>query len=477
VQPLSPVSDDPIGQILSGAYRVEARIDQGAMGAVFRAEHIRLKRPVAVKLMAAHLADQPGALDRFTREAEIISTLNHPNIVQVLDYNTTERGQPFLVMELLRGRPLDSVIEQHQRLDLRAALKIALQAASGLAAAHSAGIVHRDLKPANIFLVDAGDQLFAKLLDFGISKQASSAPGRPKLTGEFDILGTPEYMPPEQALGRTAAVDHRGDQYALGIILYEMLVGHTPFAADDILALLQMVIRDPPTPPSHHRSDVPPLVDEAILRALSKNPADRFPSIADFADILDLAAAEVRTSMPSPPRTSDLDALGITPTIGPSSTQRPVADEGMTDEEVAAVERRRTSWHSKDPVKATRELIDRARQELGLDSFDLALSCAESAVEIVQATNNADVKALITQNAKLLERIFWRRLGPGTSRLHVGADPITSLNLSPAQAFLMSRLEGNPTIEEALDLSPWPREQTLGQLVGLVRAGHATIRS
>jgi serine/threonine protein kinase len=446
------------------------------MGTVFRAEHIRLKRSVAVKLMAAHLADQPGALDRFTREAEIISTLNHPNIVQVLDYNTTERGQPFLVMELLRGRPLDSVIEQHRRLDLRAALKIALQAASGLAAAHSAGIVHRDLKPANIFLVDAGDQLFVKLLDFGISKQAKAVPG-PKLTGEFDILGTPEYMPPEQALGRTAAVDHRGDQYALGIILYEMLVGHTPFAADDILALLQMVIRDPPVPPSQHRPDVPHLVDEAILRTLNKNPADRFPSVADFADVLDLAAAEVRTSLPSPARTSDLDALGITPMLGPSSTQRPVADEGMTDQEVEAVEKRRTSWHSKDPVKATRELIDRARQELGLDSFDLALSCAESAIEIVLATSNVDVKALITQNAKLLERIFMRRLGPATSRLYLGTDPITSLNLSPAQAFLMSRLEGNPTIEEALDLSPWPREQTLGQLVGLVRAGHATIKA
>jgi len=474
VQPLSPVSSDPIGQILSGAYRVEARIDQGAMGTVFRAEHIRLKRPVAVKLMAAHLADQPGALERFSREAEIISSLNHPNIVQVLDFNTTETGQPFLVMELLRGRALDSVIEQHQRLDLRAALRIALQAASGLAAAHAAGIVHRDLKPANIFLVDAGDQLFAKLLDFGISKQSSSIPG-PKLTGEFDILGTPEYMPPEQALGRTALVDHRGDQYALGVILYEMLVGHTPFAADDILALLQKVIRDEPAPPSQYRPDIPPLVDEAILRALSKAPGDRFATIADFADVLDLAAAEVRTSIASPQRTSDLDALGASPMSGPSSTERPLAgDEDTADTE--ETDKRRTSWHSKDPVKATRELIERARQELGLDSFDLALSCAESAVEISLSANNEEVKTLITQNARLLERIFRRRLGSPNAHLFVSGDPITSLNLSPAQAFLMSRLEANPTVDEALDLSPWRREETLGQLVGLVRAGHVTIR-
>jgi len=452
------------------------------MGTVFRAEHIRLKRPVAVKLMAAHLADQPGALERFSREAEIISSLNHPNIVQVLDFNTTETGQPFLVMELLRGRPLDSVIEQHRRIDLRASLRIALQAASGLAAAHSAGVVHRDLKPANIFLVDAGDQLFAKLLDFGISKQAAPAPGRPKLTGEFDILGTPEYMPPEQALGKTALVDHRGDQYALAVILYEMLVGHTPFAAEDILALLQKVIRDEPTPPSHFRSDVPPLVDEAILRALSKAPGDRFATIADFADVLDLAAAEVRTSTPSlPHRTSDLDALGVTPSSAPNSTERPMApsvppdgDEG--EGELDAEGKRRTSWHSKDPVKATRELIDRARQELGFDSFDLALSCAESAVEIAQTTSNDEVKALLAQNATLLERIFRRRLGASHAHLTLGNDPIASLNLSPAQAFLMSRLEGSPTVDEALDLSPWPREQTLGQLVGLVRAGYVTVR-
>jgi len=448
------------------------------MGTVFRAEHIRLKRPVAVKLMAAHLADQPGALERFSREAEIISSLSHPNIVQVLDFNTTAEGQPFLVMELLRGRPLDSVIEQHQRLDLRAALRIALQAASGLAAAHSAGIVHRDLKPANIFLVDAGDQLFAKLLDFGISKQAAAAPGRPKLTGEFDILGTPEYMPPEQALGRTALVDHRGDQYALAVILYEMLVGHTPFAAENILALLQKVIREEPAPPSQYRSDVPPLVDEAILRALQKIPSDRFESVADFADVLDLAAAEVRTSYPSlrPLRTSDLDTLGITPTSSTNSTQRPLAAAAPEDLEEPEPTEKRTSWHSKDPVKATRELIDRARQELGLDSFDLALSCAESAVEVAFLTSSAEVKALITQNGKLLERIFRRRLGSPQARLRVGDDPITSLNLSPAQAFLMSRIEGSPTVDEVVDLSPWARELTLGQLVGLVRAGYVTLR-
>ncbi|HSC88254.1 MAG TPA: serine/threonine-protein kinase [Polyangiaceae bacterium] len=463
-----------IGQVLGGAYRILRRLDEGGMGTVFAAEHVRLKRPVAVKVMAAHLAEDESALARFSREAEIISQLHHPHVVQVLDFDTTEDGKPYLVMELLQGRSLDQVLARHRKLAIGAALRVAIQAASALSAAHSAGIVHRDLKPANIFLVDTGDQLFVKLLDFGISKRSheEQVPGGRKLTGEFDILGTPDYMAPEQALGRTAAVDHRGDQYALGVILYEMLTGQVPFTADDVMELLQRVIRDSPVAPSALREELPRAVDGIVLRAMAKLPEERFSSIAEFAEALEIAAAE--------------NTLGVVPALGRSTDplradSNPVDPSARTSHitpqlpaQEPVTDTRRTSWHSKDPVKATQELIDRARQELGLDNLELAVSCAESAFEIAHLTSNPSVKQLLSKNATLLARIFERRLGGLRSTILVSAGAQSS-PLTPEQAFLLSRLDGGLSIEEALDLSPMSRELTLGHLVSMMRTGHISL--
>src|SRR5690606_21636597 len=298
-----------LGKTLGGAYQIRSQLDEGGMGLVYEAQHVRLKRSVAVKVMAGHLANDQNALARFTREAEIVSQLHHPHVVQVLDFDTTEDGRPYLVMELLKGLSLDAVMARSGLLDVSASIRIATQAASALSAAHQAGIVHRDLKPANIFLVDTGEELFVKLLDFGISKKAGEEArlGSTKLTGEFDILGTPEYMAPEQALGKTADVDARGDQYALAVILYEMLTGKVPFTADDVMELLQRVIRDIPLAPSVLRPQLPAKIDQVILRAMAKSPQARFERIADFAHALE-------------------DGLGLTTaSIQPGATLRPRA--------------------------------------------------------------------------------------------------------------------------------------------------------
>lgn len=474
-----------LGQILGGAYRIQSQLDEGGMGLVFQAEHVRLKRPVAVKVMASHLSQDENAVARFTREAEIISQIHHPHVVQVLDFDTTDDGRLYLVMELLKGRPLDAVLARHQQLPVGAALRVALQAASALGAAHEAGIVHRDLKPANIFLIDSGAEIFVKLLDFGISKRAEAetrSDGR-KLTGEFDILGTPEYMAPEQALGRTAAVDARGDQYALAVILYEMLAGRVPFTGDDVMELLQRVIRDVPVPPSELRAEIPRALDQVVLKALSKSPSDRYPTIAEFAEALEDATVDFVESATSPgnfgggtktharrPRLSS-DPHGETvsdaaPTIDSRGSDVPSA------EPTTGTRRTRTSWHSKDPVKAVQGLIERTRQELGLDNLDLAISCAESALEIAQSVKRPEVVELIRQNASLFERTFERRLGKLSRRITLRPEASREQSLSPEQAFLLSRLEGGLSIEEAIDLSPLSREQTLGQLVGLIRTGH-----
>ncbi len=451
-----------IGQVLGGAYKIQSRLDEGGMGTVFRAEHVRLKRPVAVKVMSGHLAEDEHALARFTREAEIISQLHHPHVVQVLDFDTTEEGRPYLVMELLQGRALDDVMSQHAKLGIGPAVRVAIQAASALGAAHSAGIVHRDLKPANIFLVDAGGRLFAKLLDFGISKRAENETRDRRLTGEFDILGTPEYMSPEQALGKTAAVDAAADQYALAVILYEMLTGRVPFTSDDVMDLLQRVIRDVPVAPSSLRDEIPPGIDAVLLRALSKSPEDRFDSVAEFADELEAAVSE-RSSDSTPSLTSSRRAKSIQPTV----------DSGFNSEPSTGM--RRSAFHSKDPMQSLEELIEQTRQELGLDNLDLAVNCAEAAIELAQAVRNDEVKALVSRNATLFRRVFERRLGGLGKTLIVSASAGQARGLTPEQAFLLSRLEGGLSIEEAIDLSPLSREATLGYLVGLMKLGHISL--
>lgn len=521
--PRDPAPEALIGQTLGGAYRVLSRLDEGGMGTVYEAEHVRLRRRVAVKVMAAHLSVDESALARFEREAEIISQLHHPNIVQVLDFDTTPDGQPFLVMELLKGRSLDSVLSRHGKLEIGQALRISLQAASALSAAHAAGVIHRDLKPANIYLVDAGEQLFVKLLDFGISKRAEANSTHRKLTGEFDILGTPDYMPPEQAIGKTAQVDHRGDQYALAVIAYEMLTGKVPFSGSDVIELLQRVVRAPPVAPQAIRPEIPDKVNEALLRALQKVPELRFDSIHEFAEVLELSMAEVALgSSPNLRRTTDpfrrripSDGIGESLTPAPPNTATPpdaTIPTGSAKTEYASPSRPRrlspnagrysspekpapeaslgpaadasksarkspTSWHSKDPAKACRELIERARQEMGLDNLDLAVSCAESALDISQQSSHPEAKEAVQNSAEFFQRVFERRLGDLKSMINVRPEAHLEQHLTPEQAFLLSRIDGGLSVEEALDLSPLSRELTLGHLVGLIRLGHIELGS
>src|SRR5882672_6014556 len=294
-----------LGTTLRGTYRILRTLDQGGMGMVFEAEHVRLRRRLAVKVLAQHLAKDAHALARFNREAEIISQLQHPHVVQVTDFDTTEAGEPYLVMELLSGESLAARLERERCLPIGDAVHIAHQVSSGLAAAHAANIVHRDLKPANIFLTQVtGQGAIVKLLDFGISKRAGGAKG---LTGEYDILGTPDYMAPEQALGKTAHVDHRGDQYALAVITFEMLAGRTPFAGDDVMDVLRQVISSEPPAIEQLAPHVPPDAGDVLRRALSKDPEQRFPSITEFANALLRASG---TSLPPP-----VDSLGLAMTV------------------------------------------------------------------------------------------------------------------------------------------------------------------
>ncbi len=327
--------DARLGTVLEGAYRITRLIGEGGMGAVYEAVQLRLNKRVAIKLMARQLTANREALARFLREAEITSHLGHPNLVNVVDFGTSEAGDPYLVMEYLEGEDLDNRLRHSGTLPINLAAHITKQAASALAAAHAQGIVHRDLKPGNVFLLHVPGELdFVKVLDFGISKVKAAGV---KLTNTAIALGTPHYMSPEQAAGRVDDIDHQVDQWALACITWEMLSGRCPFEADDVTALFFQIMNLSPQPLLPHVPDLAPEAEQVLLRALSKSPRDRFPSIRDFAHAFEAAAmgrpadltpAPVMLSQPSASRESADFDLNRTSEFAAASAATPPKEVG-----------------------------------------------------------------------------------------------------------------------------------------------------
>ena len=305
--PAEPRTDTLVGTVLEGAYRITRLIGEGGMGAVYEAMQLRLDKRVAIKLMARHLAADRQALARFHREAEITSRLGHPHLVGVIDFGQAETGEPYLVMEYLEGEDLDQRMGRVGRMPIDAVVHVVRQVASALNAAHAQGVIHRDLKPANIFLVLLpGEPDFVKVLDFGISKMMAA---HTRLTNAAVAVGTPIYMSPEQATGMVDAIDHHIDQWALACIAWEMLLGSPPFVADDATALLFQIIKMEPHPLTPHVPGLAPAVEAELRRALSKRPADRFPSIRDFALAFESAAFGRPADITPPPVLTS--ALGL----------------------------------------------------------------------------------------------------------------------------------------------------------------------
>jgi len=273
------------GTVLADTYRIERTVGKGGMGEVYQATHARLSGLYAVKLLLREVGQADEVMRRFKQEAEITSRLRHPNIVQVIDFAQMPDGTPFMVMEFLNGRDLAAELREIPRLPIVRAVDILEQVATGLSAAHAENIVHRDLKPANIFLtpLPGSRRELAKIVDFGISKVRAVTGG---LTRTQTVIGTPQYMAPEQARGQVREIDARTDQFALGAIAYEMLAGHPPFEGDDVSAILYQIVHEtPPSLVSMGMHDLGP-VDAAIRRAMSKNRMDRYPSVMDFVQAL-----------------------------------------------------------------------------------------------------------------------------------------------------------------------------------------------
>lgn len=295
-----------VGQVIDRRYRLDKLLGQGGMGTVYLGYHVNLLRPVAVKLL--HLSKKMRHEDvlRFHREARAAAAIGHQGIVDVFDVGTTKWGDPYLVMEYLEGRSLETLLQSHAPFDLQAAVEITEQLLLALNAAHEKGIVHRDIKPDNILLVhdQNNSKPTVKLIDFGVSKISSRPGSSSKLTQTGTFIGTPAYAAPEQA-NCDNTVDHRADLYSVGVVFYEMLTAELPYVGETFNDLVLKIVSQPPRPPHEVNPDFPREAGGFLERSMSKKPKDRFQSATQMLDAL----RELRSVGSSEQSCSELNAL------------------------------------------------------------------------------------------------------------------------------------------------------------------------
>ena len=291
------------GQVVAGRFRLVNQIGRGGMGSVWTANHLTLKVDVAVKFMdgAFHVGDE-AMLKRFQKEATAAASIQSPNVVKILDYGKDESGRPYLAMELLKGEELEQRLEREGPLPLPLMKKVIVETCRGLAAAHAAGIIHRDLKPENVFLCrdphradesGAFGEVSVKLLDFGIARADRELSGTGNLTITGQLLGTPMFMSPEQALGKKD-VDGRSDLYSLGVVAYKCLTGKPPYEESETVGeIIVSITTKEPRDATQLRKDLPPAVVAWLKKALAKERADRFQTAKDMADAF-VEAVDVR---------------------------------------------------------------------------------------------------------------------------------------------------------------------------------------
>jgi len=290
---LEKTTDDLLGKTLAGKYRVEERLSEGGMGTVYRGTHVLMDKTVAIKVLRPSLAADEKIVARFSREARAASKISHPNALSVTDFGESEGGIVFLVMEYLSGRTLKDVIQTEGPMPLDRAIAIMRQVGDALKAAHDQGVVHRDLKSDNIMLIATTVGDHAMVLDFGIAKiiepDANVDTG---LTAPNLVIGTPQYMSPEQC-SRAGEIDARTDVYSFGVILYEMLVGHVPYTGESPTIVMMKHIQDPVPSVLDERVDLPPSIARIVARAMAKLPENRYQNITDLLEDLTIAGGMV----------------------------------------------------------------------------------------------------------------------------------------------------------------------------------------
>ena len=318
--------NDLVGQTIGGVYTVIEQIGVGGMGEVYRVKHLNLKKEYALKVLTKVAQNHPEAIERFKQEAISASHIEHDNIVDIITLDSTDEGHLYIVMELLRGQSLADALKQSAPLSIERALTITYQICRSVHAAHEEGIIHRDLKPENVFLTRKGEAEFVKILDFGISKIHDAESDRVRITKTGQFLGTPLYMSPEQAKGDPDP-DRRIDIYSLGVILYEMLEGKTPFTGENYF---QLIWKHSNEEAPEMEAEIPERLSRAIMRALSKEARHRFPTMLDFEEAIIEAVPE------TPPPAFLLDYRPSLQSRAPTPSLAPPKPKGSTGWLIAA---------------------------------------------------------------------------------------------------------------------------------------------
>ncbi|HEY5926120.1 MAG TPA: protein kinase [Kofleriaceae bacterium] len=403
--------DRLIGETLDGRYYVQRKLGEGGMGVVFAVKHAVIERPLAIKVLKREVMRDAAVIQRFIQEAKAASRIGHPNIVDVTDFGKTPDGMTYSVMEFVDGTTLKSVIKSASPLPAERAVRIAAQIARALAAAHVKGIVHRDLKPENVFLIDRdGRPDFVKIVDFGIAKVtpvdgAPHDPTAPRLTRAGSVFGTPEYMAPEQASGR-GDTDHRVDIYALGVILYEMLVGKVPHKGESMIRTIAMQLLEPVIPPSQVNPSlrIPAAIEAIVMKALAKQREDRYDSMSAMLVALEEIHARLvaQASLPALPPGADsaiTPAPGVPILDGGASRRMKPATRPLHEPEFVAPGAPVSFSHVYDDAEPA---PDRKRWPLWLAGLLMLLVGAGGMVLLIGKLQRHDDRVVVPQDAALV---------------------------------------------------------------------------
>ncbi|MEZ4221865.1 MAG: protein kinase [Polyangiaceae bacterium] len=363
------------GDVIGGKYRVLRLIGDGGMGAVYEAHHQMLGTNVALKFLHPELAKRPGLSSRFLQEARVSARIQSPHVTRVTDVDQTPSGVPFIVMELLSGESLQSLLDRRSKLPRDQAIDFALQILAGLEAAHALGVVHRDLKPDNVFITPSTGGPVVKLLDFGIAKLYDTSEYKKGLTRPGAIMGTPEYMAPEQ-LYSADKVDHRADLYSLGVLLYEMLAGERPAYGDDAATIVGKVAQGKVRRLSEHDKSLSGALAELVHRAMAPEKDARFASAAEMRLALANLAGEL----------SQAGRLAATPPPSAVASSPPPAPKQTKTEELPPLVVKETPRKSAVPKTLPPEEDDTQPAEEGAPKGSTQEASKELIAEISRQT-------------------------------------------------------------------------------------------